>query len=115
VSFGARLYASDHGSMSPWNVRSTLVACGPSFKRGVTVRGPAGNVDVAPTILALLGLDASGCDGRVLREALVDGPDPERVGAVTHLHVTESGGYQAVLQISEVDGRRYVDKSWRVS
>jgi predicted AlkP superfamily pyrophosphatase or phosphodiesterase len=26
VSGGARLYASDHGSMSPWNVRNTLLA-----------------------------------------------------------------------------------------
>ena len=115
VSFGAKLYASDHGSMSPWNVRNTLVAWGPSFKRGVTVRAPAGNVDVAPTILALLGLDATGCDGRVLHEALVDGPDPERIGAVTHLHTAEAGAYRATLQISEVEGRRYVDKSWRVS
>jgi arylsulfatase A-like enzyme len=115
VSFGARLYASDHGSMSPWNVRNTLVAWGPDFKRGVAVRAPAGSVDVAPTILALLGLDTAGCDGRVLHEALVDGPDPERVGVVTHLHTVQAGAYRAALQISEVDGRRYVDKSWRVS
>jgi arylsulfatase A-like enzyme len=115
VSFGARLYASDHGSMSPWNVRNTLVAWGPDFKRGATTRAPAGNVDVVPTILALLGLDVAGCDGRVLREALVDGPDPERVGIVTHLYTAEAGAYRAVLQISGVDGRRYVDKSWRIS
>jgi arylsulfatase A-like enzyme len=114
VSGGARLYPSDHGSMSPWNVRNTLVAWGPDFKRGATVRVPAGNVDVAPTILALLGLDTDGCDGRILREALLVGPDPEQVPVVTRVHIAEAGGYRASLQMSEVDGRRYVDKSWRV-
>jgi arylsulfatase A-like enzyme len=114
VSGGARLYAADHGSMSPWNIRNTLLAWGPDFKRGVTARAPAGNVDVAPTILALLGLDTDGCDGRILGEALRDGSDPEQVPAVTRVHTVESAGYRAALQISEVDGRRYVDKSWRV-
>jgi arylsulfatase A-like enzyme len=115
VSGGARLYPSDHGSMSPWNVRNTLFAWGVDFKRGVTARTPAGNVDVAPTILALLGVPADGLDGRVLREALVDGPDAEQVAAVTRVHTVEAGAYRAALQVSEVDGRRYVDKSWRVS
>jgi arylsulfatase A-like enzyme len=112
---GAKLYASDHGSMSPWNVRNTLLAWGADFKRGATVRAPVGNVDVAPTILALLGLDGDGCDGRVLHEALVGGPDPEQVPVVTRAHSVKVGGYRAMLQISEAGERRYVDKSWRVS
>ena len=114
VSGGARLYASDHGSMSPWNVRNTLLAWGPGFKRRTTVRVPAGNADVAPTVLALLGLDTAGCDGRVLREALAGGPDPEQIPVATRVHTVDAGSYRATLQISEVDGRRYVDKSWRV-
>ena len=72
---GAKLYASDHGSMSPWNVRNTFLAWGVDFKKRTTVRAPAGNVDVAPTILALLDI----VEGRRLRwprapEALVGGP-----------------------------------------
>jgi predicted AlkP superfamily pyrophosphatase or phosphodiesterase len=114
VSGGARLYASDHGSMSPWNVRNTLLAWGPDFKRQTIVRNPAGNVDVTPTILALLGLDPAGCDGRVLHEALADGPDVEHVAVARRAHTVETGAYRAALQISEVDGRRYVDKSWRL-
>jgi predicted AlkP superfamily pyrophosphatase or phosphodiesterase len=113
VSGGVRLYASDHGSMSPWNVRNTLLAWGPDFKRRTSVRNPAGNVDVAPTILALLGLEPAGCDGRVLYEALADGPDAEHVAVARRAHTVETGAYRAALQISEVDGRRYVDKSWR--
>ena len=114
VAAGGVPYASDHGSMSPWNVRNTLLAWGPGFKRRTTVRVPAGNADVAPTVLALLGLDTAGCDGRVLREALAGGPDPEQIPVATRVHTVDAGSYRATLQISEVDGRRYVDKSWRV-
>jgi hypothetical protein len=31
------------------------------------------------------------------------------------VHTVEAGPYRAALQVSEVDGRRYVDKSWRIS
>src|SRR5262249_17873321 len=99
VSGGARLYASDHGSMSPWNVRNTFRAWGPDFKRGAAVGTPVGNVDVAPTVLALLGVDdRDGMDGRVLAEALADGPDPEQLPVETRTHVVTSGAFRAVLQ-----------------
>jgi len=116
VSAGGAPYASDHGSMSPWNVRNTFLAWGAGVKKGVTVRAPAGNVDVTPTALALLGLDGeAGLDGRVVTEALEGGPDPEQVAVETRVHTAAAGAYRAALQISTVDGRRYVDKSWRVS
>jgi arylsulfatase A-like enzyme len=115
VSGGATLYAGDHGSLSPWNVRSTLLAWGVDFRRGVAVRTPAGNADVAPTILALLGIaGGAGCDGRVLAEALQGGPDPEQVAVERRVHTVAAGAYRAAVQVSEVDGRRYVDKGWRI-
>jgi arylsulfatase A-like enzyme len=105
--------------MSPWNVRNTLFAWGVGFKPRTTVRAAAGNVDVTPTILALLGVEPeagapAGLDGRVLAEALEGGPDPERVMQETRVHAVESGAYRAAIQVSYVDGCRYVDKSWRV-
>jgi hypothetical protein len=116
VGAGGSPYASDHGSMSPWNVRNTFLAWGAGVKQGVTVAAPAGNVDVTPTALALLGLDGeAGLDGRVLTEALEGGPDPEQVAVECRVHTVAAGGYRAALQISTVDGRRYVDKSWRIS
>ena len=116
VSAGGAPYVSDHGSMSPWNVRNTFLAWGAGVKKGVTVGVPVGNVDVTPTVLALLGIDgAAGLDGRVVTEALEGGPDPERVAVETRIHTAAAGAYRAALQISTVDGRRYVDKSWRVS
>src|SRR5262249_4102075 len=45
--------AGNHGSMSPWTVRNTFLAWGPDFKRNVTMRTPASNVDLAPTLVAL--------------------------------------------------------------
>ena len=115
VSGAATLYASDHGSMSPWNIRNTLLGWGPHFKQGVTVSAPAGNVDVAPTIVAVLGLDDhEGMDGRVLTEALAGGPDPQQVAVDTRTYTAAAGSYRAALQVSMVDGHRYVDKSWRV-
>jgi arylsulfatase A-like enzyme len=115
VTDGGRLLVSDHGSMSPWNVRNTLLAWGADFKKGTTVHTPAGNVDVAPTILALLGIDGGqGFDGRVLVEALAGGPDAEQMAVETRVHTVEAGAYRAAIQISEVEGRRYVDKSWRI-
>ena len=116
VSAGGAPYVSDHGSMSPWNVRNTFLAWGAGVKKGVTVGVPVGNVDVTPTVLALLGIDGeTGLDGRVVTEALEGGPDPERVAVETRIHTAAAGAYRAALQISTVDGRRYVDKSWRVS
>jgi hypothetical protein len=115
VSGGASPLPSDHGSMSPWNVRNTLLAWGADVKKGATVRAPAGIVDVAPTILALLGIDDhDGMDGRVLVEAFAGGPDEAQVGVETRVHTVQAGAYRAAVQVSEVDGHRYVDKSWRV-
>jgi arylsulfatase A-like enzyme len=114
VAAGGAPYVGDHGSMSPWNVRNTLIGWGEGFKRGVLVRAPAGNVDVTPTIIALLGLERIGLDGRVLAEALAGGPDPDQVEVETVTHTVAAGGYRAAIQVSLVEGRRYVDKSWRI-
>jgi arylsulfatase A-like enzyme len=102
--------------MSPWNVRNTFLAWGAGVKKGVTVAVPAGAVDVTPTVLALLGIDGeAGLDGRVVAEALDGGPDPEQIPVETRIHTVAAGAYRAALQISTVAGRRYVDKSWRLT
>ena len=62
-----------HGSFSPIDVHNTLVAMGPDFKAGFTDTLPSGNVDVAPTVAALLGLSLPQADGRPLLEALSTG------------------------------------------
>ena len=112
--------AGNHGSMSPWTVRNTFIAWGVDFKRGATVRTPSSNVDLAPTLLALMNLDGAvdlgAFDGRPLREAFVDGPDEEQVPVQVKTYFVKSadGDYRAALQITELDSQRYVDKSWRM-
>jgi predicted AlkP superfamily pyrophosphatase or phosphodiesterase len=106
--------ASGHGSMSPWNVHNTWFAWGPDFKNAITDRVPASNVDIAPTILALHGIDASELDGRVLVEALEGGPDYEKLPLETKTYLTENGDYRATIQVTEVGHQRYIDKSWRL-
>src|SRR6516162_4324514 len=105
--------AGNHGSMSPWVVRNTFLAWGPDFKHGATVRTPASNVDLAPTLLALMNLDKGAgldrFDGRVLREAFADGPDEEQVPIEVHTYFVESadGSYRAAIQITELEQQRY--------
>jgi arylsulfatase A-like enzyme len=111
--------AGNHGSMSPWTVRNTFIAWGPDFKRGATIRTPASNVDLAPTLLALMNLDmapGAGFDGRVLSEALADGPDEEQVPIQVRTYYVETpgGAYRAALQVTELERQRYIDKSWRL-
>jgi arylsulfatase A-like enzyme len=109
--------ASSHGSMSPWTIRNTCFAWGVDFKRGVEVRVPASNVDLVPTILALKGIPAAAShNGRVLREALIGGPDEEQIAVDTWVLTTETrrGHYQAAIQVSAVGHQRYIDKSWRM-
>ena len=107
---------ANHGGIGPWTVHNTMLAWGPDFKRGAVVRAAASNVDVAPTILHLLGKDeaAAAMQGRVLLEALVGGPDEEQVPVEMRSFAVSNGAYHAVLQASRVEGRIYVDKAWRV-
>jgi predicted AlkP superfamily pyrophosphatase or phosphodiesterase len=59
-----------HGSFSPIDVHNTLLAAGPDFREQFNDPLPSGNVDVAPTIARILGLQLPQADGRPLLEAL---------------------------------------------
>ena len=54
----------------PWIVR------GPGVPAGTTIAEPVSIVDVAPTLLDLLGVEAPGMQGRSLRTALASGAAP---------------------------------------
>jgi arylsulfatase A-like enzyme len=92
-----------------------MFAWGPDFKRGVLLRTPTSNVDVTPTLLHLLGHPVAGMQGRPILEALASGPDEETVAVQVRSLQVRSGDYAAVLQTSEVAGKRYIDKGWRLS
>ena len=60
-----------HATLSRFDMHNTLIAAGPDFKQGQTDDLPSGNVDLAPTILRILGIKPSQkMDGRILSEAM---------------------------------------------
>lgn len=62
---------STHGSVSPYDLHAMAIAVGPSFAEGKTSSTPTGAIDLAPTVLALLGYDVpEHMDGRVLHEVI---------------------------------------------
>jgi arylsulfatase A-like enzyme len=63
-------YRGMHGSFSPVDVHNTLIAMGPSFRAGFANDYPSSNLDVPPTVAALLGLTIPHAEGRLLDEAL---------------------------------------------
>jgi hypothetical protein len=68
-------WKGDHGGAS-WNAEHIpLILSGPGIRHGVKSRYPATLYDVAPTILALLGVQPVGMDGVVLADALTDVAD----------------------------------------
>lgn len=70
---GKGLGQGTHSTFSPHDLHNTLIVSGPDFRTGWSDSAPTGNIDVAPTILALLGLHPSHpLDGRILAEAFRD-------------------------------------------
>ena len=103
-------YRASHGGISPWEVRGTFILAGPGVKAGLESGAPAGNVDLAPTLLHLLRLTAPpGQHGRVLAEALAGGPDPTEVAVERELVSAERGRYRQEVRFSRVGGTRYLD------
>jgi hypothetical protein len=73
---------------------------------------PTGNVDIAPTVLRLLGLPIPpSMTGRVIEEALRTGPSPSsiRVEHTTGTVRTADGAYALTAHLSTAAGRRYLD------
>ncbi len=105
--------AAGHGSTNPADVHNTLIAAGPDVIRGLTVTSPSGNVDLAPTLLHLLGVPVPpATDGRVLREAL-RGQSPQRteVRVRTVSVATGDNSYGIAATLSEVEGHSYFDQA----
>ena len=103
-----------HASLSPFDLHNTLIAAGPDFRQGMIDEIPSGNVDVAPTILKILGVKPTQpMDGRVLSEALntsnARSPKIEQRELRAHASLPV-GEWTQSLDISEVEGVRYLVK-----
>ena len=81
-----------HGSLSPFDQTNTLIGAGPDLRAGLRSELPSGNIDVAPTVLWLMGIrPLAKLDGRVLFEAIRDRepenakPEQNRIEASSNL------------------------------
>src|SRR6266480_3676557 len=114
-----------HATLSPFDMHNTLIAAGPDFKHGEVDDLSSGNVDLASTILQILGIKTSEkIDGRVLSEAMIG-----RAGALRRLpkafetarrpyqtHTIETkkdfprGTWKQSLRLSRVRSTLYLDE-----
>lgn len=104
-----------HATLSRFDLHNTLIAAGPDFRRGFTDDLSTGNIDVAPTILSILGVTPKArLDGRVLTEAMPGGKAPS--AADVHTDTLEasrdfsSSKWRQHLRISRVAGVRYFEE-----
>jgi arylsulfatase A-like enzyme len=99
-----------HGSSSPFDIHNTLILSGPDIKKSRRIKVPSGNVDILPTVCFLQGVElADKRDGRVLKEALSGGPDPDAIEVETRSNSAEAPGYHLELNESIVEGKRYLN------
>jgi arylsulfatase A-like enzyme len=101
-----------HGATSPYDIHTTLMAAGPDFREHSVSSVPTSNVDIAPTVLRLLGLPVpQSMTGRVIEEGLRNGPAPSTVRVVqsTESAQTADGSYRLTAHVSAAAGRRYLD------
>jgi arylsulfatase A-like enzyme len=104
--------AAGHGSSSPYDIHNTLIAAGPDFREHAESNVPTGNVDLAPTLLRLVGLEIpKTMTGRVIEEGLRSGPSPAsvKVAHSTATVRTADGSYELTAHISTAAGRGYLD------
>jgi arylsulfatase A-like enzyme len=105
-----------HASLGEFDMHNTLIATGPDFRRGQTDDLPTGNIDLAPTILRILGIKTpEEMDGRILSEAMIN---TDRVPAArgTETKTIEAkkdfsaGKWRQSLRISRVGSTIYLDE-----
>ena len=80
---GLNRLTATHGTLSPYDQNTVLILSGARIQPGEPDL-PAGVIDLAPTVLALLGLPPlPDADGRALTESFTDGPLASSVAVET--------------------------------
>ena len=101
-----------HGGLHPKELQMVMAADGSLFRSGWESSYPSGIIDIAPTILHLLGLNKpERADGRILHESLagirIEAPEPR-----SELHRVRHAGGMQHLKVSHVGTTTYLDKGW---
>ncbi len=95
----------DHGSFSRTDTHISLMAHGPDFKAGLYDTLPTANVDIAPTVARLLGLTMPDVQGRVLDEALTNGPRVTEYAVLEKAYRSSKKTRLKMKLPTDVDGR----------
>jgi arylsulfatase A-like enzyme len=103
-----------HATLSRFDMHNTLIAAGSDFRRGQVDDVPTGNVDLAPTILRILGITApQQLDGRILSETMINIDMPALKPETKTIEATKdfpSGTWRQSLQTSRVGSTIYLDE-----
>ena len=110
---GRRPGEGSHATLSEFDVHNTLIAAGPDFREGLMSTLPSSNVDIAPTVLRILGIEPpKKFDGRVLIEGMEE--RLARIEASTKtIQATRkfpSGDWEQHLRLSFVGETVYIDE-----
>jgi arylsulfatase A-like enzyme len=108
-----------HGSFGRSNTFNFMAAYGPDFKKQFVDRAPISNADIQPTLAKILGLNIASngtLNGRILEEALLDGPSS--VPSKRHVEIAPYAAngkatvlvYQRVMQQVYFDWACFLDK-----
>ncbi len=103
-----------HGTLGEYEMHNFGAAAGPDFRRAYIDKAPTSNVDIARTIAALLGIQGDAAAqapfaGRLLREALSNGPSPSPYRRVPVSVTLNLDGQRVVttIELDQIDGERY--------
>jgi hypothetical protein len=112
---GRRAGLGLHGGLHPKELTALGAFAGSHFRKGSVSNLPSNICDIAPTILALLGLaPPASMQGRVLSEAFAEGAvssgRPQNAQPPTiETFEAHSGGYHQLLQRQRFDKQVYLD------
>ena len=101
-----------HGGLHARELHTFLALGGGAIRPG-PVETPAGNIDILPTVMHLLGLAApEGVDGRVLEEALKDGTRMAPTALDQVLMSENTLGPVTRLSATDLGAARYLNRAW---
>ena len=103
-----------HGGFGREQTLNNMAAMGPDFKAGFVDNSPMGNIDIAPTLARILGLEmpsAGSLKGRVLEEAIAGSKSSGAGTPKTMLSAPDSDGVSTLLEYQEFEGLRYYDSA----
>ena len=98
-----------HGGLNRHELNTTLVLRGAGSAEGLVDERPAGIIDIAPTVLAALGLPAA---ATMTGRSLLGAPPPS---ATPRICETGRGTYRQRIELAERDGSRILLQGGRVN